>query len=230
MSPRVILTSAASLLLVLGATAAQAQYTLSAYSTCAPPDSMYVIWTTYDPSGSPGGNPEWVGYDVMRRALPGCGAYTRANAEIIPRVPGMTHTSYFGEVPPETGRMYEYRVIAVDASRQQLFFPGFCSPCDTYQACPPLSAPVAVGTLVDEQLWLRVIPCPGSCYPAPYFDGALADELRPYAGTTTAFQFFGSVACGGIEGCAMQVDNYNVASCVTSSATSSWGRLKTIYR
>lgn len=212
---------------------AQAQY-LSAYSTCSivspPADSLYVIWTTSEPF-PPSNHPEWVGYDVLRRALPGCDGYVRANDQIIPRVVGMTHTIYFGEATPAVGTLHEYRVIAVDAARQQLFFPGFCAPCDVYQECPQLSAPVTIGTLVDETLWLRVIPCPGSCYPAPYVEGALADALRPYAGTSTTISFFGTVSCGGVEGCVLNaVDRWELSSCVTSSTTSSWGRLKTIYR
>jgi len=230
MSARTVLISAASLLIVLGARPAGAQYVLSAYSTCASSDSVYVIWTTYDPTADPTAHPEWVGYDVMRRALPGCDAYVRANEQSIPRLAGQTHTRYFGEVIP-AGHLYEYRVIAVDANHQQLFLPGgFCSPCDVYPSCPPASAPVTVGTLHVEGLWLRVDPCPGSCYPFPYLDGPLADQLRPYAGTPTAFQFFGSVACGGVEGCALSVDHWDFSSCVTPTGTRSWGRLKTLYR
>jgi hypothetical protein len=230
MSPRILLISAAGLVLVLGARPAQAQHTLSAYSTCASSDSLYVIWTLYDATADPTAHPEWVGYDVLRRALPGCDAYVRANDQSIPRLAGQTHTRYFGEVVPATGTLYEYRVIAVDASHQQIFLPGFCAPCDVYQSCPPFSAPVTVGTLLEEASWLRVSPCPGSCYPAALLEGPIADELRPYAGTTTAFQFFGTVSCGGVEGCALSVDHWDLSSCVTPTATRSWGRLKTIYR
>lgn len=231
--PRIhLLAIACLMLLAVGTRGAQAQY-LSAYSTCSiaspPADSLYVIWTTYEPF-PPSDHPEWVGYDVMRRALPGCDGYVRANEEIIPREVGTTHTVYWGEPTPAPGTLYEYRVIAVDANRQQLFYPGFCAPCDVYQECPQLSAPVTVGTLVDETLWLRVIPCPGTCYPAPYFDGPIADALRPYAGTNTTFRFFGTVGCGGVEGCSMNVDHWELTSCVTPAATHSWGRLKTIYR
>lgn len=231
MSLRVVLITAASLLLVFGARPAESQHTLSAYSACSTTDSVYVIWTLYDPTNDPTAHPEWVGYDLMRRPLPGCGAYVRANDQIIPREFGITHTVYYQEQNPSTGTLHEYRVIAVDANRQQVFLPGFCAPCDVYQECPPLSAPVTVGTLVEEGgIFLRVIPCPGSCYPGPYLEGAIADELRPYAGTATAFQFFGRVACGGVEGCSIEVDHYDLASCTTAAAPSSWGRLKTIYR
>lgn len=219
-------------LLAAGARGVQAQY-LSAYSTCSivspPEDSLYVIWTLYEPF-PPSNHPEWVGYDVLRRALPGCNEYVRANDQIIPREVGTTHTVYWGEANPGIGTLFEYRVIPVDANRQELFFPGFCSPCVAYQVCPPYAAPVTVGTLMDLGWALVVLPCPGFCYPSGNIEGALADQLRPYAGTGTAFRFFGDLACGGIEGCGLTVDHWEFTTCVTPTATRSWGRLKTIYR
>jgi len=222
---------ATGLLLVLGSRPSEAQYTLSAYPYCTSTDSIYVIWTTYDPAADPTDHPEWIGYDVVRRALPGCSEYTRVNDEIIPRLAGQTHTRYFGEPTPAHGVLFEYRVRAVDANRQQVFLPGFCAPCDVYPTCPDLSAPAAVGTLVDETTWLRVIPCPGTCYPSPYIEpGAFADELRRYAGTGTSLAFFGTLSCGSVEGCALQLDHWALTSCVTPAFRRSWGRIKTSYR
>lgn len=221
-------------LLAAGARGAQAQY-LSAYSTCSivspPEDSLYVIWTLYE-TFPPSYHPEWVGYDVLRRALPGCNEYVRANDQIIPREVGTTHTVYWGEANPASGTVFEYRVIPVDANRQELFFPGFCSPCNVYQECPPFSAPITVGALVEPiSGWLFVEACPGTCYPAPFISpGPVFDQLQPYAGTGTTFRFFGRVGCGGVEGCSIEIDHWQFASCVTPATTQSWGRLKTIYR
>lgn len=229
MSPRNFLITAAGILF-LGTSPAAAQHTLSAYSTCASNDSVYVIWTLYDFNSDPSAHPEWVGYDVLRRAVPACEDFVRVNDESIPRLAGQTHTRYYGEVIPATGTLYEYRVIAVDASHQQVFLPGFCGPCNVFQECPPFSTPVTIGTVEDWQWAVAIIPCPGTCYPAAYIENPLADQLRPYAGTGTTFRFFGNVGCGTVEGCSLQPDHWELTTCVTPTVTRSWGRLKTIYR
>ena len=223
----------ASLALLAAATRpthAQTFIYVSAYATCAGPDSLYVIWTAVDAAADPNAYPEFVGYDVMRRPMGECVDYVPANAEIIPRVIGTT-THYFGELTPEAGRTFEYRVRAVDQNRQQVFIPGFCSPCESYVNCPPLEAPITIGTLVDIGAgFIYVTPCPGSCYPFPYLDPKTADQLRPYAGTSTAFRFFGTIGCGSLEGCSIGVDRWEFTTCVTPVTTRSWGQLKTIYR
>jgi hypothetical protein len=97
--------------------------------------------------------------------------------------------------------------------------------------CPPNSAPITVGTLQElAQGFVYVIPCPGTCYPGPFFSGGVPSELEPYVGTGTTFSFFGQVACGGVEGCALTVDHWESGTCVTPARAPSWGRLKTIYR
>ena len=109
----------ASLALLAAATRpthAQTFIYVSAYATCAGPDSLYVIWTAVDAAADPNAYPEFVGYDVMRRPMGECVDYVPANAEIIPRVIGTT-THYFGELTPEAGRTFEYRVRAVDQNR-----------------------------------------------------------------------------------------------------------------
>jgi len=218
-----VIAAAAFLLLASGTRPARAS--ISAYSTCSP-DSSYVIWNTYDPEPA---NPEWVGFDVLRRVMPGCDEYVRANDEIIPRQAEAGYMSSFGE--PSDGTTREYRVIAVDANRQRLFFPGFCGPCEAYVTCPPNGSPITVGTLQELALgFVYVIPCPGSCYPAPYFTDGVPPELAPYVGTSATFSFFGQVACGGVEGCFFTPDHWTSGTCVTPAATQSWGRLKTIYR
>ena len=81
--------------------------------------------------------------------------------------------------------------------------------------------------------FLFVIPCPGTCYSSVYLQGPVADQLRPYAGTNAVFRFWGdNIICGGVEGCSMNVDHWEQAEdCgVTPTASTSWGKLKTIYR
>jgi hypothetical protein len=221
----------ASLLLAVAAPEAHAQISVTAYSACAPPDSAYVIWTTYDPSADPYAVPEFVGYDVMRRVIPGCEEYVRANEEIIPRVFGTT-THYFQELSVAPGAVVKYQIRAVDADRQQVFIPGFCFSlsCETHLVCPPLSAPITIGRLEQIGSFVYVIPCPGTCYPSPYLDPETAAGLAPYVGTSATFRFFGNVVCGGIEGCGIGVDSWEPATCVTTTKPVSWGRLKTIYR
>ena len=77
---------------------------------------------------------------------------------------------------------------------------------------------------------MYVIPCPGTCYPAPYFWQGVPPALQPYVGTNATFNFFGTVACGGVEGCFFDPDHWTPATCVTPVAARSWGQLKTIYR
>ena len=233
---RMIFLSIAILALAtIGTGRAQAQYFyLSAYTTCAitsgDPDSSYVIWTTYDVNSDPYAYPDWAGYDVMRRTLPGCDPEVRVNEEIIPRQVGMTHTRYFGDAAP-SGTLYEYRVVPVNTDHQLVFIGGgFCSPCNAFVTCPPLSTPVTVGTLTDFGWALFINPC--ACYPGAYFEGPYANELRPYAGTNTAFRFFGSLGCGTVEGCSLGIDHWELApGCgIVPTAKRSWGSLKTIYR
>ena len=223
---------ATAVLLAPGAPAAQG-YHLSAYSTCANSDSLYVIWYASEPPG-PNPYPDWVGYDVPRRVPTECGgweSFARVNDEIIPRAVGTTQTFYFGQVVPATGTLYEYWVQPVDLNHQPSYpCCGYCSPCNVLQVCPPLSAPVTIGVIEDWGWAVAVVPCPGTCYPGAYIEGPIADQLRPYAGTGTTFRFFGDVGCGTVEGCALQPDHWELTTCVTPAATTSWGRLKTIYR
>jgi hypothetical protein len=223
----ILALAAVSLLLLAGGSRpARAQFpAISAYAACSP-DSSYVIWRTFDPDPM---YPEWVGFDVLRRVLPGCDEYVRVNDTIIPRMPGPGYLSHFRE--PASGVTAEYRVIAVDVDRQELFFPGFCGPCNAFSNCPPLSAPTTVGNLVElAPGFVYVIPCPGTCYPAPYFASGVPAALAPYVGTSVTFRFFGQVGCGGVEGCSFEPDHWETTSCVTPTVTHSWGRLKTLYR
>ncbi|HKQ58710.1 MAG TPA: hypothetical protein VJY35_12650 [Candidatus Eisenbacteria bacterium] len=217
---------ASILLIASGSRPAHAQFpSISAYSTCSP-DSAYVVWQTFDPAHA---YPEWAGFDVFRRALPGCDELVRLNQEIIPRLTEAGYSLAFGE--PSTSATAEYRVLPVDASRQTVFIPGFCSPCNAFVNCPPNSGPITEGTLVElAPQFVYVIPCPGTCYPSPYLANGVPSELVPFIGTPTAFRFFGQVGCGGVEGCVLNIDHWEPATCVTPTAARTWGQLKTIYR
>jgi hypothetical protein len=221
---------------VLGTGTAHAQLSTSAYAFCgsidgAPPDSFYVIWTTYDLTGDPYLYPDWVGYDVLRRPVPGCGSFEQVNTDFIPRVFG-TYTHYFGGVPPSSATLYEYIVRPVDADHQPVSIPGFCAPCVAYATCTPDATPFTIGTLTDLGWAVLVNPCPGTCYPAAYVEGPQADPLRPYAGTSTTVRLYGTANCGTVEGCALTLDHFDLGPCggVVPAAASSWGRVKIRYR
>jgi len=230
-----ILPLAVAWVVLLAAETASAQgYELSASSTCTTSDSVYVTWATREPPG-PNLYPDWIGYDVFRRGPTECSgweSFVRVNAEIIPREVGLTHTRHFGEQVPATGTTFEYWVRAVDANREFTFVCcGLCLPCNVFENCPPLSAPITTGTLEDWGWTLAINPCPGSCDPGGYLaEPTVVDQLRPYVGTSATFRFFGTIRCGTVEGCSLSVDHWEFTTCVTPVAASSWGWLKTTYR
>ena len=227
---RLTITIAVLLLLMLagGSRPAHGQFpAISAYPACLT-DSSYVVWSVFDPNQD---HPEWVGFDVLRRVLPSCNNFVRMNSEIIPRLPGPGYTIGFGE--PAISRAIEYRVVPVDANRQEVpLGPGYCSPCNAFANCPLYSAPITAGNLVELAAgFVFVIPCPGTCYPGAYFEGGVPPGLAPYVGTSTTLSLFGDISCGGVEGCAINtVDHWQVTSCVTPVATRTWGQIKVIYR
>src|SRR5262245_59467311 len=235
---RLRLFSVTSLVLLVPGTVAAQNYYLFAYSTCTiagpPADSTYVIWTTYEPVG-PNLHPNWVGYDVYRRIPTACGgweSFVKVNELTIPRTAGITHTAYYGEPTPAPATLFEYWVQPVDAYGQ-LYEPGygFCSPCNAFQICAPYSAPITIGIIQDWGWTVYISPCSGSCYPGAYVsEPQIADQLRPFAGTSAAFRFFGTIGCGSVEGCSIAVEHYEATTCVTPTATRSWGQLKTLYR
>src|SRR5437867_2535350 len=144
----------------------------------------------------------------------------------------MSQSYTYVDVPPAQETTYEYRVILVDANRQQLDPGGLCGICasEAWVSCPENSAPLTHGTLYDEGWALFVIPCAGSCYPSLYFPPRV--DLRRYAGTDTTVRFYGRASCGSVEGCVMLIDHYEITPCDVSTPTrsSSWGHLKVIYR
>jgi hypothetical protein len=209
----------------------QAQYPfISAYAICSAPDSSYVIWTQIDPTADPYAYPDWVGFDIQRRAVPGCGEFETINADVIPRVIGTT-TYYFGGTPPSPGTLYEYIVRPVDLDRQLVLIPAFCQPCVAYETCTPLTTPFTAGTLTDVGWAVFVMnPCP--CYPPAYVENPQADAIRPYAGTGATLRLFGQPGCGTVEGCALHLEHFEIVpSCeITAASARTWGQVKIRYR
>lgn len=235
MFPKRAFLAAASMALLAGLAGGSRAGTLTAYSSCGDGNVVSFHWDYAEWVGHPTEHPEWVGYDVLRRSLNGCSQFVRVNADPFPRVVGESHGHTYTEVAPAAGTTYEYRVILVDAYRKEVFLgPGECE-CLAgigWASCPSFSAPLTQGTLEDWGWALFVTPCPGTCYRSYYFEGPITEELRPFAGTTTAFRFYGSGYCGTLEGCAMGVARYEMAGCdaITAAPRTTWGRLKILYR
>lgn len=207
---------------------------LSADASCGSGGIISFSWTFYEDPLNPTGHPEWVGYDVWRRSLADCGAFVRVNAAPFPRA-GTTESLTYTEVPPASGTTFQYQVRLVDANRQQLFLDAIACDCiahDAWASCPQMSVPLTQGTLQDLGWALLVQPCAPGCYQSFYFDDPqLVSLLRPFAGTGTAFSFFGQAVCGTVEGCVIHVDHYETVPCgPTPAQRATWGRVKSIYR
>ena len=234
---RLLLAVAASLpLLTLyaGIAAAGAGYSvIHAGVDCANGTTASLTWShSADPANPPDPYEPWVGYDVYRRTLADCGGLVRLNPEIIPKAP-LFQTLSWNDAPP--GRTaFEYRVIPVDANRQEVTIP-FCEVhTTTWTSCPESSTPITVGRLEDWGWALSIHPCAEGCWPGAYFDiyeEPFLTELRPYAGTQTVIRFFGDVGCCSVEGPSIHIDRYEIGLCgPTPAARASWGQLKAIYR
>lgn len=194
-------------------------------------------WTEYDPAQFPVvGRPDWVGYDLLRREPGACSPWVRLNDEIMPRVPGASHSGTFVDAPPATGVTYEYRLVMVNAAHEPivLVWPEGCEPpCSphAWESVPKLAAPVTIGTVTDWGWAVLVEACPGSCWSSFYVPEPGASLLRPYAGTGQAFRIHGDEGCGSVEGCGIALDRFEPADCgITPAARSGWGRLKIRYR
>jgi hypothetical protein len=194
-----------------------------------------VGWGFQDYPQYPAGHPEWVGYDIQRRSLDTCDPFVRVNAQPFVRIPDVSQSFTYTETPPATGITYEYRVILVDAGRNEVILhPAECECAgrDARVSCPEYSAPVTQGTLQDWGWAVFVVPCAASCYPSCYYDGPALDELRAYLGTGTVLRFYGSLGCGTVEGCSLFIDHYDLAPCstITAARPTTWGRMKVLYR
>lgn len=195
-------------------------------------------WTFSEDPNNPVGHPEWTGYDVYRRALPGCAAGTRVNATPFPRTPGVTESFTYLEAAPSLQTTFDYQVVPVDSARNPLTFsPAECQ-CGGpmshgWASCPPNSAPLSQGTLTDLGWAIYLMnPCPGSCYGLFYVSQPeMIQQLRPYAGTGAVVRLWGTAGCGDIEGCGASLDHWDLAACPSTAVrTTSWGRLKVIHR
>ncbi len=230
----------ASLVILASLSAPARAGLLSTYATCDGSDNITVQWSFYEDPQNPVGHPEWVGYDVLRRSLDPCEPWTRVTATPYLRTPGISESFTYVEAAPAAQTAYEYQVILVDAGRNPLLFP--ITECDCWNgsfawvSCPLFSAPLTQGTLTDGGWALYVNPCPGSCYSACYLEGPLApsleQELRSYLGTGTVLRFYGTLACGGVEGCGLRLNHFDVAPCgsVVPATRSTWGQIKVLYR
>lgn len=228
-----------SLVLILSPLSASHAGSLGAGANCAGGNAVTVGWNwTEYPQLPTGPHPEWVGYDVLRRSVKTCDAFVRVNAQPFVRTPGISQSFTYTETPPATGVLYEYRIILVDAGRNEVVIGASdcdCAGRDARVSCPEYSAPVTQGTLSDWGWTLVVSSCPGSCYPSCIYGemgNALYDELRPFAGTGTVLRFYGAVFCCTLEGPVLSIDHYDVAPCetVVPVRTATWGRVKALYR
>jgi hypothetical protein len=230
---RLALACAVSLaMMAVAATLANAgSYDTSAITN--PDGTISVQWAYAELAGYPSAHPEWVGYDVLRRAVGNCTTFQRVNDAIFPRVMGQDQSYAFVDTPAGGGIEYEYDVIMVDADRNQLFL-GFpeCDLCDgqAFAGVPALAAPITQGTVSNVGGLLRVQPCTAGCW-TPFYIGSAPDPVLPYADGSTVLRFFGTSACNRFEGCALQVDHFEVVTCdAVPTVRTSWGRLKSIYR
>lgn len=222
-----------TLVLALAPARAFAYVVLSSGSSCGSGTQVSVEWTFYDDPSSPIGLPQWVGYDVYRRSAAQCGSFVRVNDTIVPRVAVPIDTHSVADPGASPGVAYHYRIVPVDANRDPVVLPICDCFTDVWTNCPQASTTAIQGTIYDDWGWaLAIMPCAGSCYTHVYFDdpGAVT-TLRPFVGSGLTFNFYGSIGCGSVEGCAIDLAGYEQAACgSTPSHTTSWGELKAVYR
>lgn len=199
-------------------------------------NEIVIDWTWYEfnPEAPPT-NPEWIGYDLYRRDPAQCTEWVRLNPTIIPRVPGQTHSGTFVDMPA-VGITWEYQFVPVNAAREAVFLNGAvceppCAP-HAWESIPKLAGPVTVGKVTMDIGWAVVItPCLDGCWYTFTVSEPEASLLRPYLNTGQAFRFYGDEFFGTFEGSPLYLDHFEPTTCGTvSTAPTSWGRIKTIYR
>jgi len=221
------------LLLVLSVSSARAMGDLTVSASSPDGTHMTVTWYFYE--YYPNDCPALAGYDVYRRSLNDCPNWTRVNAQIVPLQTGSFQTYQISDTPPLLGTMYEYEVRFVDAARNSVSGTcvGLCGLCSLRArgSAPDLSAPITQGRLQDWGWAVAITPCATGCYSYFFVSEPKASELRPYVATGETIRFWGREGCGGLEGCGLEVDHYEVAGCdVTPARPASWGQIKTLYR
>ncbi len=205
-------------------------------ASAASSTSIRLSWSWWEDPSYPTGHPEWVGYDLYRRASAGCGEWVRLNPDLIARVPGQTQSCSWLDTTPTPATAWTYQVRLVDANRDAVLLPPpacTSSPCSPpgYAACPDASAPLVVGAVTDWGWAVQVTGCADGCWGAFYVANPAADALRPYAGSGQAVALYGTAQCGTVEGCALQLDHFELAACgSTPVRRSTWGTLKSRYR
>lgn len=229
--------AAASLLLVIPAASSHASGTLQISPACGDGSQITIDWTWYE--YLPTGHPEWIGWDVLRRQVGDCGAYTRLNAESFPR--GEGNQSYsLTDTPPLSNRTYEYRCIPVDAEHREILDLNhfWTNERTAFITCPERSAPVVRGSLHGDAM-IFVDPCQNGCYEPFYLlfsyldehDPQGAQELRSNVGSGVTFDLYGYAGCGSVEGCGFSVTGFERVACdAVPALPTSWGRLKVLYR
>ena len=231
-APCLVLTSITCSLFVAGVSAAGVLWVSAGSASVT---QVLVSWTFSDDPQQLAGHPEWVGYDIYRRAAATCGDWVRVNPDPFPRLAGQTHGGSFLDSPPVLSSSYQYDVRPVDATRAPVAmgFPDCEPPCPppAYAACPDLSAPLVVGTVTDLGWAVMLTPCATGCWGLFYVENPAAGRLRPYADSGQALRVYGLPFCGTVEGCGLALDRFEPGACgVTSLRGVSWGRLKSHYR
>jgi hypothetical protein len=219
------------LLTLLPAASAHAIAWLSADGSCGADGKVTFHWH-YDEPGGPVAAPDWTGYDVYRRNASTCSDWVRINADPYARL-AAPHDYTYEETPPDLSVVWEYQVRMVDGARQETFvLPCDCASRFVWTSCPPASPAITKGRLVDWGWTWAITPCLGSCLPSAYLAGPLPPELAPYVGGNQVIDFYGSLGCGSVEGCAIQVDHWQLAATcdITPVSRATWGRVKVLYR
>jgi hypothetical protein len=234
---RSLFLSLLAMMLVSGIARAAGDLNMTANATGTSQITLEWSWYEYDPS-SPVTRPDWVGYDLYRRDPAQCTDWVRLNASIIPRVPGVSHDGTFVDTPPVPQVTWEYKLIMVDAARNEiiLIWPEGCEPpCEphAWESIPKLAGPVTIGSVTQDLGWAVIItPCPNGCwYTFVVSEPGGADALRPYLGSGETFRFYGEEFFGTFEGSYLTVDHIEPAACTPVAATrSTWGKVKVLYR
>ncbi len=215
--------------LALFATPASATLVFLSGTSCST-NGVDVSWTIDDDLVNP--YPAWVGYDIWRSSPLECTGAVRLNAQTIPRETG-THSAHtWHDATAVPGAQYYYVIVPVNANRARVELPNCDCIDQAWSNCPTATTPAIRGTIDSDWGWaLAIRPCPNSCWPGVYFEGPLVEKLRPYVGTGTTFDFFGTIGCGSVEGCGIALSDYAPAACgSTPTRATSWGTIKSTYR
>lgn len=179
------------------------------------------------------GHPELVGFDLYRREADPCGAAIRLTDSPWPRELSSDFTHRLTDAAIVPGRMYEYRVIGVDAGREALSgfdaWYDFGSFFTTWAGCG--SDAVAHGGVRREGGFAYVETCPDACL-VPHFTPleSWPAEMEVYFGTGTPLILHADLLCGTVEGCWLRVRSFEVTPCTVSVESTHWSQMKSLFR